>query len=108
MATLNLPNSFVNTTIANANEVNANFTAVKNFVETNVVQTDGSVRAGTPAINDSAVTTAKIADSNVTTAKIADSAVTLVKLGTDVPRFTVSTADPTGGSNGDVWVKVLP
>lgn len=61
MATLNIPNSFTNGTTASANEVNANFNAVKSFVETSLVQTDGSVKAGTAAITDGAVTTAKIA-----------------------------------------------
>ena len=64
MATLNIPNTFSNGTAANATEVNANFSAVKTFVETNVVQTDGSVKAGTSAISDGAITQAKL-DSSV-------------------------------------------
>lgn len=34
--------TFTNGTTANATEVNANFSVIKSFVETNVVQTDGS------------------------------------------------------------------
>lgn len=85
----------------------------------------------TAKINDAAVTTAKIADVNVTTAKIADANVTAAKLASnavetakindaavtnaklnngssgDVALVTVSTSDPTGGKNGDIWVKVV-
>lgn len=64
MATLNIPNTFSNGTAANATEVNANFGAVKTFVETSVVQSDGSVKAGTSAISDGAITQAKL-DSGV-------------------------------------------
>lgn len=64
MASLSIPNSFSNGTAANATEVNANFSAVKSFVETALVQADGSVKAGTSAINDGAITQAKL-DSGV-------------------------------------------
>jgi microcystin-dependent protein len=40
MATLNIPNSFTNGYVANANEVNANFQSVKTFAETQVLQSD--------------------------------------------------------------------
>ena len=40
MATLNIPNSFTNGFVANANEVNANFQSVKTFAETQVLQSD--------------------------------------------------------------------
>ena len=40
MATLNIPNSFTNGYVANANEVNANFQSVKTFAETQVLQAD--------------------------------------------------------------------
>jgi microcystin-dependent protein len=40
MATLNIPNSFTNGYVANANEVNANFQSVKTFVESSVLQSD--------------------------------------------------------------------
>jgi hypothetical protein len=61
MATLNTPYVFSNGTPSNANHVNDNFTAVKSFVESQVVQVDGSVKAGTAAIADGAVTVAKLA-----------------------------------------------
>lgn len=61
MASLNIPYAFTNGTPANATEVNADFTAVKSFVETQLVSTDGAVKAGTAAIADGAITVAKLA-----------------------------------------------
>lgn len=94
MASLNIPYSFTNGTTADATQVNANFTTVKSFVETNVVQIDGTVQAGTTAIADGAVTTAKVADSSITTAKIADGAVTSAKIADGA----IATADLADGS----------
>ena len=51
MATLNVPNTFVNGTPAVATEVNANFNAVKVFVE--------AIAAGTN-IDDGAITYSKL------------------------------------------------
>ena len=51
---------------------------------------------------DNAVVTAKISNANVTTAKIADNAVTAAKL---ERKFTISTSDPSGGNDGDIWFK---
>jgi hypothetical protein len=51
MATLNVPNTFVNGTPAVATEVNANFNAVKTFVE--------ALSAGTN-IDDGAITYSKL------------------------------------------------
>lgn len=52
MASLNIPYSFTNGTVADANQVVANFNAIKSFVETSVVQTDGStVNAPTSITN---------------------------------------------------------
>lgn len=49
-----------------------------------------------------------LASNSVTTAKITDSNVTNAKLDyTTVPQMTVSTSDPSGGKNGDIWVKVV-
>jgi hypothetical protein len=55
MATLTIPNSFINGTPAVATEVNANFTAVKTFCE--------GLSAGTN-IDDGAITYSKL-DANV-------------------------------------------
>jgi hypothetical protein len=71
MATLSIPNTFVNGTAAIAAEVNSNFTAVKTFVEG--LSTGSNLDTGS-------VTTAKIADLAVTTGKIAGNAVTFAKL----------------------------
>lgn len=49
MSTLSIPNSFVNGTAAIATEVNANFTAVKNFAEALAAGTNidaGAITAG--------------------------------------------------------------
>jgi len=62
MATLTIPNSFVAGARAIAADVNANFTTVKNFIETNLVQVDGTVKATTASITDDAITEAKVAD----------------------------------------------
>jgi len=51
---------------------------------------------------DNAVVTAKISNVNVTTAKIADNAITAAKL---ERKFTISTSDPSGGNDGDIWFK---
>ena len=66
----------------------------------------------TAKIPNDAITTAKILDSNITSAKILDGAVIEAKLGTDAVtaaklqrKFTISTAAPSGGSDGDVWFK---
>lgn len=42
MSSLSIPYSFTNGTVADATQVNANFNAVKSFVEGSLVQTDGS------------------------------------------------------------------
>lgn len=55
MATLSIPNTFVNGTVAVATEVNANFTAVKTFVE--------GISSGLN-IDDGAITYSKL-DANV-------------------------------------------
>lgn len=104
MASLNVPYSFTNGTTADATEVNANFTAVKSYVESSLVQADGSVQATSTAIASGAVTTAKIADGNVSTAKIADSAVTTAKVAdgaitsAKIADGTIATADIANGA----------
>ena len=66
-----IPHSFINGTIAEATEVNANFNAIKSFVDG---LADGSeIEASaivTSKINNSAITTEKINNSNVTYAKL--------------------------------------
>ena len=83
MASLSIPNSFTNNTVASATEVNANFTSVKTYAESALVQVDGSVQAPTVAIANLAVTTAKIADDAVTAAKIATNAVGTSEIAND-------------------------
>lgn len=81
MANLNIPNTFVDGEVAEASEVNGNFTAVKQFAEglsdgTNI--DTGAISAAKLASNS--VVESKIASGSVTTAKIADAAVTQAKL----------------------------
>ena len=75
-----IPHSFINGTIAEATEVNANFTAIKLFVDG---LADGSEIESsaivTSKINNSAITTEKINNANVTYAKL-DSADVLANL----------------------------
>jgi len=73
MATLTIPNSFINGTPAVATEVNANFTAVKTFCEL--------LSAGTN-IEDGAITYAKL-DANVASQLAAGDSVAVV-LGSQV------------------------
>lgn len=80
MSVLGIPYSFTNGTVADAIQVNANFNAVKSFVEGSVVQADGSVQAPTAAIADGAVTSAKIADGTIVTGDISDGAITSAKI----------------------------
>lgn len=79
MASLNYtPSTFTNGSPADADQVNAVLAQIKAFVETETVQRDGSVKATAGSLDY-----------------------------TSVPQITVSTADPTGGKNGDVWIKVI-
>jgi len=64
---LSIPYSFTNGTVAEAGEVNSNFTAVKTFV-------DGLATGAN--IDSAAIITAKIANDAVTADKLADTAVT--------------------------------
>jgi hypothetical protein len=79
MASLNYtPSSFSNGSPADADEMNAVLAQVKAFVETETVQKDGSVKASVNSLDYSSI-----------------------------PQTTVATGDPTGGKNGDIWVKVI-
>jgi hypothetical protein len=74
MATLSIPNSFNNGETIDAPQMNANFTAVKSFVE--LLSSGGNFDTGainTEDIANNAITAAKIASASVTTAKIAAS-----------------------------------
>jgi hypothetical protein len=74
MATLIIPNTFVNGTAAIASEVNANFTEVKTFVE--------ALAAGTN-LDANAVTESKILDQNITYAKLSSSVTNIIAIGND-------------------------
>jgi hypothetical protein len=84
MATLNGLFSFTPSTAAKASEVNANFNAVKAFVDaiTTGANIDGSAITESK-INNAAVSEVKIANNAVTTDKINAGAVTAAKLADD-------------------------
>jgi len=91
-------------------KISAAFSDGTNITSVDLNTLSGTI--GTIQIADNAITTAKILDNNVTTAKIASGAVTETQLGTDsvTPtklqrKFTISTANPSGGSDGDLWFK---
>ena len=68
---ITIPHSFTSGAIAEASEMNANFNAVKAYVD--------GISDGTN-IDSSAITNAKLATNAVTTTKIADGTVTYAKL----------------------------
>jgi hypothetical protein len=72
---VSIPYVFTNGTVAEAAEVNSNFTAVKNFAD--------GLATGVN-LDDGAVVAAKIGTNAVTTIKIDAAAVTAVKLAADV------------------------
>lgn len=78
---LTIPHSFTNSTVAEAAEVNSNFSAVKIFVD--AIQ-DGSGISSSAIVESkiatSAVSSDKIASNSITEVKIADNAVTQAKL----------------------------
>lgn len=79
---LTIPNTFVDATIAEAAEVNGNFTAVKNFVD--------ALQAGTN-FTAGAIATASLGTNSVTAIKITDGAVSYAKLDSgDVPHGLAS------------------
>lgn len=95
-------------TIVNA-DINASAAIALSKLATGALPTDITVASanlvnGTIVADDlasNAVTTAKILDANVTNAKLNNGS------SGDIPLVTVSTSDPSGGKNGDVWVKVV-
>jgi len=78
--------------ITTAKILNANVTTAK--IANNAITT--------ALILDDNVTTAKIPDDAITTAKIPDDAITAAKL---QRKFTISTSNPSGGNDGDIWFK---
>ena len=79
MATVTIPNTFNNGEVIDAPEMNANFTALKNFVEG--MSQGNNFDAG-------AISTTDIANSAITAAKIATGAVTSVKIQSSVSLTT--------------------
>jgi hypothetical protein len=78
---ISIPHSFVDGTIAEAADVNANFNAIETFV--NGLQDGTELNSGiitTAKLVDFAVTSAKIATDAISTTKIVDNAVTQAKL----------------------------
>jgi hypothetical protein len=75
---------------------------------------DDSTKVATTAyveqeISTEHVDTTQLVDDAVTTSKIIDGAVTSAKMATTTNGYgtrTVSTSDPSGGSDGDIWYKV--
>ena len=57
----------------------------------------------TANISNAQITNALIVDANITEAKIQDNAVNSSKSYKE--KFTISTAAPSGGSDGDIWFK---
>lgn len=101
MASLSIPNSFTNNTVASATEVNANFTSVKSFAESAVVQVDGSVQAPTAAIADGAITTDKIFNGTIMDVDInASAGIALSKMGSGAlpTAITVASANIVEGT----------
>jgi len=103
-----------------AAKIYAAYTDGTNLTEVSLDTLGGSI--GTAQIDNDAITNAKIADNailtanisaaQVTTAKIADEAVDTNQLADDAVtaaklerKFTISTSNPSGGSDGDIWFK---
>ena len=84
---------------------------------TNLGGTIGSTQIDDSAItsakiNATAVTTVKIADGAITATQITSNAVTTDKIANDavtanklLRKFTISTSNPAGGADGDLWFK---
>ena len=60
MASVTIPYTFTNGYAADANEVNANFAALKSFVDASLIQLDGSVQATSAAIADGTIVNADV------------------------------------------------
>jgi hypothetical protein len=102
MGTLNIPNTFTTGTTIDAAQMNANFTAVKNFAEG--LSTGAQFDAG-------AVNTEDIANSAITAAKIATGAVTSTKIPAGIALTTPSLGAATATSinaTGNIISHVVP
>jgi len=97
------------TTTKIANDAVTNDKVADNAVNTAQIVNDAVTNAkvadnaiDTAQIVNDAVTNAKVADNAIDTAQIVNDAVTAAKL---QRKFTISTASPSGGSDGDIWFK---
>lgn len=103
-------------------KMSAAFSDGTNVTAVNMNTLQGSI--GTAQIADGSITTAKIADNNVTSAKIPDDAISSAKIVDDAitttkivddavtanklqRKFTISTSNPSGGNDGDVWFEYI-
>ena len=66
----------------------------------------------TAKISDNQITSAKISANQITTSLISDNQITTSKINNDAVtaaklerKFTISTSDPSGGNDGDIWFK---
>lgn len=92
-------------TIVNA-DINASAAIALSKLATGALPTDITVASAN--IVNGTIVADDLASNSVTTAKITDANVTNAKLDySTVPQMTVSTSDPSGGKNGDIWVKVV-
>lgn len=99
MAVLTIPNTFVDGTTIVAADHNANFTAVKDFVDGLASGANfDSGAINTEDLADSSVSTAKIQDDAVTTAKIAANAVGTSEIASSVTLTTPNIGVATGTS----------
>lgn len=99
MAVLTIPNTFADATTIVAAEHNANFTAVKNFVDglASGVNFDAGA-IGTEDLGASSVSTVKIQDAAVTSAKIANGAVGTSQIAASVTLTTPNIGVASGTS----------
>ena len=85
---LNTINSDISTINGSLNTINSNISTINSDIST----INGSLSAKAPLASPSFTGTAKVAaGTDYTTAKLRN--------------ITLSTADPSGGSNGDIWIK---
>lgn len=103
-----------------AAKIYAAYTDGEDLTEVSLDTLGGSI--ATAHIDDDAITSAKIADNavlaanisaaQVTTEKIAEEAILTDRIANDAVtaaklqrKFTISTSNPSGGSNGDIWLQ---